>query len=531
MASSKTELARSGPAPTKAYKKEARQQYGRGSKVPLGLVKDRKLRADLRRVEGKYKIASLRAKDAEILQTNEPGFLAAEDPLEKTYKIRQDEIRTASSVENARKSYELHLDPNLGPYQCQYNRNGRTLLLTGGRGHVAGFTWRDGKLRNEIQLGDGIRDATWLHNDQYFALAQRNNVYIYDAAGVELHRLTKHHDPLFLQFLPYHYLLASMSVSGNLVYTDTSTGKNLTPLSTKLGTPTAFTQNRSNAILHAGHQSGAVTLWSPNSSTPLVKMLPHNGPVRALSIDRSGNYMVSTGQDLQLAVWDLRQMRELRKYSLRRPGQALSISDTGLTAVGWGSQVSVWKDFFRGGGSMPSSPYMSYMTDGERVERAAFCPFEDVLGITTERRFISLLVPGAGEPNFDAIEANPYETTQQRQAAEVQSLLDKIQPEMIALDKSLVGRMDRNRLEQESAGPNESKQAGNSIEIMSKRGRGKNSALRKYLRKKSRKNIVDEKRLRVEQAFQAQKANADTKSARQKLELGPALARFVRKPA
>jgi U3 small nucleolar RNA-associated protein 7 len=84
-------------------------------------------------LEKKYKTATLRVKDAEILHEHEGGFLEPENELERTYKVRQDDIASAVLIETAKKRFELKLDA-LGPYTCDYTRNGRELLLAGRKG-------------------------------------------------------------------------------------------------------------------------------------------------------------------------------------------------------------------------------------------------------------------------------------------------------------------------------------------------------------------------------------------------------------
>ncbi|TKA58638.1 hypothetical protein B0A49_09867, partial [Cryomyces minteri] len=288
---------------------EAQLAYGRGKKTKVHSIRDKKLRGSLKLLEEKYKDATLKARDAEILLENDFGFLEPEGELERTYKVRQDDIRKDVAVETAKNGFELKLE-GLGPYTADYTRNGRELLLAGRKGHVATMDWRDGKLGCELQLNETIRDAKWLHNNQSFAVAQKKYVYIYDRAGVEIHKLQKHIEVTNMEFLPYHFLLATIGNAGYLKYTDTSTGQMVAELPTKQGSPTAFGQNPHNAIMHVGHQNGTVSLWSPNSTAPLVKLLAHRGPVRTLAIDREGRYMVSAGQDLRMSVWDVRMFKE-----------------------------------------------------------------------------------------------------------------------------------------------------------------------------------------------------------------------------
>ncbi|KAL9577813.1 MAG: hypothetical protein Q9212_006127 [Teloschistes hypoglaucus] len=513
---------------------EAQKVYGRGKKVATKSIRDKKLKSNLKSLEGKYQDATLKAKDAEILLENESGFLEPEGELERTYKVRQDELKPELALETVQKSFELKLEA-LGPYTADYTRNGRSLLLAGRKGHVSTMDWRAAELRCELQLGETVKDAKWLHNDQYFAVAQKKYVYIYDHAGVELHCLQKHIEVNHMQFLPYHFLLATVGNAGYLKYTDTSTGATLTELPTKLGTPTAMTQNPSNAIIHLGHQNGTVTLWSPNSTTPLVKLLAHRGPVRSAAIDRSGRYMVSTGADLKMSVWDIRQFREVNNYFLRRPGSSVHISDRDLTAVGWGTQVSVWKGLFDRAIEdqiKVQSPYMSWGGEGKRIERVRWCPFEDVLGISHDKGFSSIIVPGAGEPNFDALELNPYETTKQRQENEVKMLLNKLQPEMISLNPDYVGRLDLASAAQRKKEQDLDRKPEDPLKSLKERarGRGKNSSLRKYLRKKGVKNVVDEKREQVnELRLRRDREARGVFKKKKREELGPALGRFVRK--
>jgi U3 small nucleolar RNA-associated protein 7 len=137
-------------------------------------------------------------------------LLEAEGEMERTWRVRQDEIVSHAAVETAKKRFDLTLDAALGPYVCEYTRNGRELLLAGRKGHVATMDWREGKLGCELQLGETVRDARWLHNNQYFALAQKKYVYVYDRDGVELHCLKEHREVTHMEFLPYHFLLATV---------------------------------------------------------------------------------------------------------------------------------------------------------------------------------------------------------------------------------------------------------------------------------------------------------------------------------
>ncbi|KAL5011430.1 hypothetical protein ScPMuIL_009981 [Solemya velum] len=189
---------------------------------------------------------------------------------------------------------------------------------------------------------------------------------------------------------------------------------------------------------------GTVTMWSPNLKTPLVKMLCHGGTVRSLAVDHRGTYMATSGVDRTLKIWDLRTFKMLQSYKIGTGAASLDFSQRELLALSKGNIVEVYRDCCR---QAVSAPYMKHRLP-DTARDLQFCPFEDVLGVGHGEGFSSLLIPGAGEANFDALEANPYQSKQQRRQAEVKLLLEKVPHEMISLDTTTIGHINTKSLKE-----------------------------------------------------------------------------------
>jgi len=401
-------------------------------------AQDVKVKARLKREGALDREAVKNAAGVEFwLNTHDHGEIEPENELEKTWRLKQDEVASLVEVGAASKRYDLKLG-QLGPYACSYSRDGRWLLLGGKKGHLAMLDWQKHKVVCEVQVRETVKDVCFLHNNVFFAAAQRKEVYVYDKRGLEVHRMREHKDVEKLCFLPNHFLLSSIGMQGVLRYQDTSTGEIVAQHRTKLGPCKAMCLNSYNGVVLCGHAGGTTTMWSPNMTTPLVKMLCHRGPVNSLAVDQSGRYLVTVGTDKQMKVWDVRTFKLLHAYFCSAPAKSVEISQRGLVGISWGSRVQVWKDALQ---TKASAPYMNHQQSSGHIRQIRFCPYEDVVGIGHEGGFSSILVPGAGEPNYDSFVASPYQTRRERREHEVHSLLDKLQPDTIVLDPQSVGNI------------------------------------------------------------------------------------------
>ncbi|PSN46388.1 WD repeat-containing protein 46 [Blattella germanica] len=339
-------------------------------------------------------------------------------------KLKKREAKIEFAVEQAART-ELLLPENSG---MNYSRNGRHLLIGGKRGHVAAMDWVTKKLHCEVN----VMEAVWLHVETMFAVAQKQWVYMYDNQGIELHCIKKLNKVLRMEFLPYHFLLSTASELGYLSWLDISIGQMVTQFNTKMGRLNLMTLNPYNAVTCLGHSKGIVSMWSPNVRMPLCKMLCHEHPIQSLAIDPRGQYMATSAVDRTLRIWDLRQLEgPLQQYKLCAVANNLTFSQRDILAVGMGNVVETSAD----------RPYLRHRLY-KKIVNMEFCPYEDVLGVATNEGFTSLIIPGSGEPNFDALETNPFQNKSQRREAEVKSLLDKIQPEFITLDPTVISEVD-----------------------------------------------------------------------------------------
>uniref|UniRef100_A0A1J3CJS0 Putative U3 small nucleolar RNA-associated protein 7 n=1 Tax=Noccaea caerulescens TaxID=107243 RepID=A0A1J3CJS0_NOCCA len=419
---------------------EAREKkYRRGKGPNLEILTDKKHKTQLASRENLFgKSAKSAAKIEKWLLPAEAGYLETEG-LEKTWRVKQTDIAKEVNLLSARNQYDIVL-PDFGPYKIDFTASGRHMLAGGRKGHLALVDMMNMSLIKEIQVRETIRDVAFLHNDQFFAAAQKKYAYIYARDGTELHCLKERGKVDRLRFLKNHFLLASVNESGQLHYQDVTYGSMVASIRTGKGRTRVMEVNPYNGVVALGHSGGTVTMWKPTSQAPLVQMQCHPGPLSSVAFHPNGHLMATSGNERKIKIWDLRKFEEIQTI-YRVHAQTMSFSQKGLLAAGTSSFVHVLGDS-TSGSSHNYSKYMSHsIVKGYQVEKVMFRPYEDVLGIGHSMGWSSILIPGAGEPNFDSWVANPFETSKQRREKEVHSLLDKLPPETIMLDPSKIGAM------------------------------------------------------------------------------------------
>ncbi|XP_055547991.1 WD repeat-containing protein 46 [Wyeomyia smithii] len=416
---------------------EALKRHARGDGLSLKGVKSKFQKINQQRREINIEFAAEQAARAEILLNEDEGYLEVDDD-EVTTEISQAEIVKNVDITTAAKHFNLQLE--FGPYRMRYTKNGTYLLLGGKKGHVAAFNWVRKSLLCEMNVMESVHDVTWLMNQTMFAVAQKNWVHVYDSKGTEIHCIKGMNRVTRLEYLPHHFLLNSANEEGYLSWMDISIGKTVACYNCRMGNISMMCQNPWNAVTCVGNSKGVVSMWAPSQNQPLAKMLCHSMPLTAVTVDPSGITMATAGLDRTIRLWDIRQLDgPTTTYKLQTAASGIDMSQKRLMAISMGNICEIF--------NKPNlvqqnlRPYLRQRLPAT-ISNFRFCPYEDILGIATGTGFTSIIVPGAGEPNFDTLEANPFQTLSQRREDEVHSLLEKIPSEFISLNPSQIGEVD-----------------------------------------------------------------------------------------
>ncbi|KAA8541896.1 hypothetical protein F0562_023048 [Nyssa sinensis] len=507
------------------------KKYLRGEGANLEVLKDKKLKGQLAAREELYgKSAKAAAKAEKWLMPSEGGYLEAEG-IEKTWRIKQESIAREVDILSSKNQYDIVL-PELGPYTLDFTSSGRYMAVAGRKGHLAVIDMKNMGLIKEFQVRETVRDVVFLHNELFFAAAQKKYLYIYNRDGTELHCLKEHGPVLKLQFLKNHFLLASINKFSQLHYQDVTTGEMVGNYRTGLGRSDVMQVNPFNSVVALGHSNGTVSMWKPTSAAPLVKMLCHRGPVSAVAFHSNGHLMATAGMERKIKLWDLRKFEVLQ--TLTGHAKTMDFSQKGLLATATGSFVQILGDF---SASQNYSRYMGHsMAKGYQIRKVLFRPYEDVLGLGHSMGWSSILIPGSGEPNFDSWVANPFETSKQRKEKEIRSLLDKLPPETIMLDPTKIGTVRPSRkkeqpTKQEREAEMEAAIAAAKDIPIKKKTKGRNKPSKKL--RKRQEGVERAKRPFLEQQMDEEESS---KKKRLKLneeenQLPKSLQRFARKKA
>ncbi|EDS30716.1 WD repeat protein 46 [Culex quinquefasciatus] len=416
---------------------EALRRHSRGDGVRLDGVKSRFQKIRQKRKDINIEFAEEQAARAEVLLNEEEGFLEVSDD-ELTTEVSQAEIVENVDITTAAKHFNLQLE--FGPYRMRYTKNGTYLLLGGKRGHVAAFNWVKKSLLCEMNVMESVHDVTWLMNQTMFAVAQKNWVHVYDSKGTELHCVKGMNRVTRMEYLPYHFLLNSANEEGFITWMDVSVGQTVASYNSRMGKISMMCQNPWNAVTCVGNSKGVVSMWSPSVRDPLAKMLCHSMPLTAVAVDPTGTQMATAGLDRTVKLWDIRQLDgPTVEYRLQTAASGIDLSQKGLMAISMGNICEIFKkpSFVQ----KDNRPYLRQRAPAT-ISNFRFCPFEDILGIATATGFTSIIVPGSGEPNFDTLEANPFQSLSQRREEEVHKLLEKIPSEFISLNPAQIGEVD-----------------------------------------------------------------------------------------
>jgi predicted nucleic acid-binding Zn-ribbon protein len=241
--------------------------------------------------------------------------------------------------------------PEGEPQSITFSRDGKLILIGGGRHSVDGFAVlcdlatgnRIAKVGDELDI---VMAADISDDNRLIAVAgPQKMVRVYDTLTGELKwEQKKHTDWIYaVRFSPDGLLLATADRAAGLVIWESATGKMYADLQGHKNEIRSLAWRPDSGAVVSASLDGTLKMWDMNESKLLKSWDAHPGGAAAIAIANDG-VMVSTGKDRKVKVWDAAGNAAGEMPALEEAGQevALTVDSQHVVSGDWLGNVRVW---------------------------------------------------------------------------------------------------------------------------------------------------------------------------------------------
>lgn len=303
--------------------------------------------------------------------------------------------------------------PEGEPQSITFSRDGRLILIGGGRHSVSGYAalheiatgFRIARVGDELDI---VLAADISDDNQLIALAgPQKMVRVFETlTGALKAEQKKHTDWIHcVRFSPDGLLLATADRSGGLVVWETQTGRLYMELQGHKGEIRSIAWRPDSLALVSGSFDGTLKMWDMNEGKQIKSWDAHGGGVGAVAICNDGT-MVSTGRDNKVKVWDAAGNAAGEMPPLVEAGHevAITVDAKQIVAGDWIGNVRMWQR------ANPAD---------ERKLLANPTPLEQSLSAAQQQLSVAATSAQAAEAEFVAMQSQ--QSAAQKQLADLMS--------------------------------------------------------------------------------------------------------------
>lgn len=237
------------------------------------------------------------------------------------------------------------------PAHVQFSRNGKLLLVAGGRGGKSGrvIVWEITKAERVMTIGeeyDTVLSADISPDQTKIALGGPGRlVKIYSTASGELlHKIKKHTDWVTaIAFSPNGELLASGDRNGGLSIWDPDNAQEMFTLPSHKGAVTALSWRDDSRILASSSEDGTIKWWESQEGKQAKTWNAHSGGALCVSYTHDGR-LVSCGRDNQVTLWnaDGNKAKSFEFFGELPLRAALTPDGARVVAIDFNGRAAAW---------------------------------------------------------------------------------------------------------------------------------------------------------------------------------------------